>query len=66
MDNLENKSIEELFTLAEEVNNKLDNPELSLEDSIATYKDGIKVVEVLKNKLDAAEKEVIVLGGNAE
>lgn len=61
-------SLEEAFAKLETVVEKLEQPETSLEDSFAAYKEGISLVNLCNGMIDKVEKEVKVLaeGGTAD
>lgn len=54
-------SIEKAFEEMEEVLNQLENPDLSLSESMDYYKKGVKLLDRCKQTLDKTEKEIIVL-----
>lgn len=54
-------SIEKAFEELDEILKQLDNPELSLSDSMEFYKKGVKLLEKCNQTLDKTEKEIIVL-----
>lgn len=54
-------SIEKAFEDLEEVLNQLENPDLSLSESMDYYKKGVKLLDRCKQTLDKTEKEIIVL-----
>lgn len=54
-------SIEKAFEELEEVLNQLENPDLSLSESMDYYKKGVKLLDRCKQTLDKTEKEIIVL-----
>lgn len=54
-------SIEKAFEEIEEVLNQLENPDLSLSESMDYYKKGVKLLDRCKQTLDKTEKEIIVL-----
>lgn len=61
------KTIEQTFTELEEIIEKLESAETSLEESFACYEAGMKLVKACGEKIDKVEKQMIVLqGGNDE
>lgn len=54
-------SLEEAFEKLEAVVEKLEQPETSLEDSFAAYKEGVSLVNLCNGMIDRVEKEVKVL-----
>lgn len=61
MDN--NFVVEEAFKKLEEINLKLEDPEVSLKDSLALYSEGVKLVAQCKDNLAGVEKEIQILNG---
>lgn len=60
------KSIEEAF---QELNNllvKMDNEEVSLEDSFKLYQEGVQLVRYCNEKIDKVEKQLIILNEAGE
>ncbi len=41
-----------------EINEKLDSDEISLEESLALYKEGIELTKLCQKKLDEAKQEI--------
>lgn len=54
-------SIEEAFHELEEILSHLEEPELSLAESMNLYKKGVKLLDKCNQTLDKTEKEIIVL-----
>ena len=54
-------SIEKAFEELDEIIGRLEDPELSLSDSMKYYKKGVKLLEKCDQTLDKTEKEIIVL-----
>ena len=54
-------SIEKAFEELDEILNRLEDPELSLSDSMDYYKKGVKPLDKCGQTLDKTEKEIIVL-----
>lgn len=63
MDN-QQPSFEEALERMEEIVITLENEEVSLERSIALYKEGLKLSAVCQEKLAAAEGEIVLLTQN--
>ena len=59
-------SIEETFARLEEVLNKMEEGECSLEDSFRYYEEGMKLVKSCHDKIDRVEKRIQILGGEVE
>ncbi len=62
----EKKTFEQAMKRLEEIARSLETGDISLEDSIKTYEEGIKLIEFCQTKLNEAEKKVQKLGRNAE
>ncbi len=64
MDNnmLDNEfSVEKAFERLAEINSLLENPQVSLKDSLALYTEGVKLVDSCKKNLEDVEKEIKIL-----
>lgn len=59
-------SLEENFSSMEEILEKLEEGNLSLEESFRLYKDGMKLVMQCTQQIDKVEKQMIVLDGEKE
>ena len=55
------KSFEESLEKLEQITRELENGELSLEDSLKKFDEGIKLAEFCNRKLDEAQKKVDLL-----
>lgn len=55
------KSIEEIFEELDQIMEKLEAADTSLEDSFSLYEAGIKLVRSCGKKIDKVEKQIIVL-----
>lgn len=62
------KKFEESIDRLEEIVSKMENEELSLEESIDIFKEGMDLVALCNSKLDEAEKKIniIVKGKSGE
>lgn len=60
------KTLEESFAMLEEIINKLEKEEISLEDSFALYNDGMKVLKECNDSIDKVEKKLIVLNEESQ
>lgn len=58
---LENSSLEEMFVSLEEVIQKLEKEEISLEESFSLYQQGMELLKMCNGKIDAVEKKVLIL-----
>ena len=55
------KSFEESLAKLEEITAELEGGELSLEDSLKRFDEGVKLAEFCNKKLDEAQKKVNIL-----
>ena len=61
------KSIEEIFEELDQIMEKMEAADTSLEDSFTFYEAGMKLVRACGEKIDQVEKKMIVLqGGEVE
>jgi len=69
---MDEKNTQEELTLAEsfaqldEIVQKLENEELSLEDSFTVYQQGMKLLKHCNSKIDTVEKKMMQLNENGE
>lgn len=62
----QNKTLEASFEELQEIIQKLENEDISLEDSFKLYTDGIELLKNCNNSIDKVEKQLIILGENKE
>ena len=62
----QDQSIEETFAQLDELLEKLEASDTSLEESFACYEAGMKLVKACSDKIDKVEKQMIILQGGAE
>lgn len=62
----ENKTLEAMFASLEEVIQKLEQDEVSLEESFSLYQNGMELLKKCNDKIDAVEKKVQILDENGE
>ena len=60
------KSREEIFEELDQIMEKMEAPDTSLEDSFAFYEAGMKLIRACGEKIDKVEKKIIVLQGGQE
>ena len=60
----QNPTLEESFRKLEEIVTKMEQEDISLEDSFALFNDGMKVLKNCNDAIDAVEKKLLIL--NAE
>lgn len=54
-------SLEEAFNKIEDNLTKMENEDISLEDSFKLYEEGLKLVKACNDRIDRVEKQMIVL-----
>ena len=54
-------SIDELFNNLDDILNKMEQGQLSLEETFELYNEGLKVVKSCNSQIDKIEKQLIVL-----
>lgn len=59
------QSFEEGIKRIEHIVEALESGEISLEESIKLYRDGVEILEYCSNKLSDAEKQVMILQKNS-
>ena len=62
----QDQSIEETFAQLDELLEKLEASDTSLEDSFACYEAGMKLVKACSDKIDKVEKQMMILQGGEE
>lgn len=62
----QDKSIEETFSQLDELLEKLEASDTSLEESFACYEAGMKLVKACSDKIDKVEKQMMILQGGEE
>ena len=62
----QDQSIEETFAQLDELLEKLEASDTSLEESFACYEAGIKLVKACSDKIDKVEKQMMILQGGEE
>ena len=60
------RSIEQIFEELDQVMEKLEASDTSLEESFACYEAGMKLVKACGEKIDKVEKMMIILRGGTE
>ena len=55
------KTIEDNFKEISEIIDKMDNPEVSLEESFKLYNEAVKLVEDCNKRIEKVEKEITVI-----
>ncbi len=54
-------SVEKAFERLAQINSQLENPQVSLKESLALYTEGVKLVDSCKKNLEDVEKEIKIL-----
>lgn len=62
----QDQSIEEIFARLDELLEKLEASDTSLEESFACYEAGMKLVKACSDKIDKVEKQMMILQGGEE
>ena len=62
----QDQSIEETFAQLDELLEKLEATDTSLEESFACYEAGMKLVKACSDKIDKVEKQMMILQGGEE
>jgi exodeoxyribonuclease VII small subunit len=60
------KSLESSFEELSDIINRLEQDDVSLEDSFKLYQEGIKLLQHCNNSIDKVEKQLIILGEKNE
>lgn len=55
------KNLEDLFTELEDLIEKLENPEVSLEESFQYYEEGMRKLKVCSSRIEGIEKKLQIL-----
>lgn len=58
---LKEPDLEELFTQMEEILEKMEDKDISLEDSFSLYEEGMKKLAQCNAKIDDVEKKMLVI-----
>lgn len=59
MEERKEKTIEESFAILDEIAEKLEDAEITLEDSFRIYKEGMELLKSCSEKIDAVEKKML-------
>ena len=62
----QDQSIEETFAQLDELLERLEASDTSLEESFACYEAGMKLVKACSDKMDKVEKQMMILQGGEE
>lgn len=61
MSNKKDLNFEELIEKLEEITNKLEKEQLSLDDSVKLFEEGMEISKKCSTKLEDAEKKITIL-----
>ncbi len=64
--NTQNRPLEEIFAELDDILSKMQDPEVTLEDSFALYETGMKDIKQCNNLLDQIEKKMLLLSKDGE
>jgi exodeoxyribonuclease VII small subunit len=60
------QNFEQAMARLEEISQLLESGEISLEDSIKLYEEGVKLIDLCQKRLNEAEKKILILSRNKE
>ena len=60
------QTLDQSFEKLEEMIGKLEQEDISLEESFKLYKEGMRLIQSCNDKIDSVEKEVLKLNENGE
>ena len=63
---LENQTLEGAFEQLEAVIDRLESPDISLEDSFKAYSEGMELLQFCNASIDTVEKKVLKMNENGE
>lgn len=63
---MNDKSLEEVFEQLDQIVEKLEGANVSLEDSFQLYHQGMELLKVCNDKIDTVEKKIMMLDENGE
>lgn len=66
MSKKEELSLEESFEQLDELMERLETPDITLEESFDAYQQGMKLLKECNDKIDQVEKKVLALQENGE
>lgn len=59
-------TLEESFSKLDEMLEKLENPQLPLEESFRLYQQGMELLAKCNEKIDTVEKKILIMNGDGE
>ena len=63
---MKEQSLEEVFQQLDDIVEKLEEEEISFEDSFKWYHKGMELLKVCNDKIDTVEKQIRILDENGE
>lgn len=66
MDDVREYSLEEAFGKIEETIARLEDEDITLEDSFREYQEGMKLLKYCNEKIDRVEKQVLIINEDGE
>ncbi len=63
-DNDEQLSLNQQLEALESLVNRLENPEIELEDALTVYEEGMAIASKVQKRLEAAEKRIAVVNSD--
>lgn len=63
---MNNKTLEEIFEQLDGIVEKLEETNVSLEDSFQLYHQGIELLKICNDKIETVEKKMMILDENGE
>lgn len=57
----EQQTLEKLFTVLDEIADRMEDTDISLEESFRLYKQGMTILKKCNDTIDMVEKEVLIL-----
>lgn len=62
----QSKSLEDILVEIENIISKMDEQDITLEESFKLYNNGIKLCKQCNDKIDKVEKQLEIIGGQEE
>lgn len=59
-------SIEQAFSLLDEIISEMEESDISLDNSFQKYKEGMQILKLCNEKIDSVEKKVMLINDNGE
>lgn len=60
---MEERTLEEVFSQLDTVIQNMEREDISLEDSFYLYHEGMQMLKICNEKIDAVEKKMLILDG---